>query len=137
MLIEFVLDNALLAGLASVLGLITAVMWMQPTDRRAVDSYKAIRLINDMNAMIIDLREKKEFDNGHIPGARHALASEVETRAADAAKKGRPLLLVCERGTVSRSAATKLCTAGNNETHVLRGGLAAWREAGQPLNRAK
>lgn len=137
MILEFLLDNAILSATAAALGVGTVLLWMQPTDGSALDPYQAVRLINDSNAAVLDMRAKKDFDAGHIPGAKHAASEDIAAKAAALAAKNRPLLLVCGRGADSRTRSAKLRQGGIEQVHSLKGGLLAWNDSGQPLSKSK
>ncbi len=132
MLVEFILNNALLAMITAGLGVATVVMWSMPGDRALLDPYGAVRLLNDERATLIDLRAKAEYESGHIPRARQVDPDQLADRAKDLARKG-PLILVCANGRTSLQQLQKLRAAGIDQAYALKGGLGAWREAGQPL----
>jgi rhodanese-related sulfurtransferase len=50
--------------------------------------------------------------------------------------KSQPLVVVCARGARAGRAASQLTQAGHQRVHVLAGGLAAWREAGLPVEKS-
>ncbi|HXY39404.1 MAG TPA: rhodanese-like domain-containing protein [Vicinamibacteria bacterium] len=81
-------------------------------------------------AFVLDIRQPRAFaEDGHLPGAqllpREALASAPAVLPDD----GRPVLVVCEQGVRSRSAAAFLAEAGVGNLRVLSGGMAHWRGA--------
>ena len=135
MLVEFILNNAFLAMLTATLGIATIALWSMPADAALVDPYNAVRIINDSKAQPVDLRAKGDYDKGHIPRARHISPDELGERARELSSRG-PLLLVCANGHASAQQLPKLRAAGI-EAFALRGGLAAWKEAGQPLKAGK
>lgn len=46
-------------------------------------------------AVLIDVRSREAYAEGHIPGALSIGASEIEARAADIRKMGRLPILYC------------------------------------------
>jgi rhodanese-related sulfurtransferase len=83
---------------------------------------------------LIDVREPREHDAGHIEGARpiplDRLASQAETIPRD-----RPVVFQCRLG--ARSAmATQAFRAAGYDAHNLTGGIQAWVDAGLPLSPA-
>ena len=94
----------------------------------------ATQLINRQNAVMLDLRESKEYAEGHVPNALHIPLSQLASRGGELGKlTGRPLIAYCDRGNRSRSAGSALSKLGFAEVYTLRGGVRAWTEAGLPL----
>jgi rhodanese-related sulfurtransferase len=101
---------------------------------REVGAMGATQLINRQNAVILDLREDKDFDGGHLPNAVHIPLSQLGSRGDELSKfTSRPLIAYCERGNRSRSAGSALSKLGFAEVYTLRGGVRAWVEAGLPI----
>ncbi|KFN50633.1 rhodanese-like domain-containing protein [Arenimonas composti] len=106
---------------------------------KAVSPAQLTRLINDEDALVIDLRGNAEYERGHIIGARHVLPSELSPEHRVLAKLGKdkPVVLVCAGGLVSSGVATKLAKAGFTRVAVLDGGIGAWQGASLPLAKGK
>lgn len=81
---------------------------------------------------LIDVREKHEWDEGHIPGAVHVprgyLELQIEGRVPN---KDKPVLLYCAGGVRSVLAARTLQEMGYSHVQSLRGGYTAWKDAGK------
>lgn len=83
---------------------------------------------------VIDVREKNEWDEGHIPGARHVPRGYLELRIENAVPdKSQPILLYCAGGTRSVLAARTLQDMGYTNVTSMRGGYTAWKDAGLPF----
>ena len=96
------------------------------------------RLINDEKAVVVDVRETKEFVDGKVPGAIHIPLSQLKDRVSELEKyKERPVIAYCARGQKSPSATTALGRAGFTNLHSLAGGLKAWKDAGLPTERTE
>src|SRR5437588_1292251 len=81
---------------------------------------------------LIDVREKNEWDEGHIPGARHVPRGYLELRIeSEVPDKETPVLLYCAGGTRSLLAARTLQEMGYGDVTSLQGGFTAWKDAGQ------
>jgi len=101
---------------------------------REVGALNATQLINRQNAVMLDLRDRKEYDGGHVPNALHIPLSELASRGGELSKfTTRPLVAYCDRGNKSRSAGSALSKLGFAEVYTLRGGVRAWSDAGLPL----
>lgn len=102
-----------------------------------VSPQQAVLLVNREDAIVIDVREQAEFAAGHVPNARHIPLKDIESRAAELKKFAkRPFIVVCQTGNRSAAALGALRKAGYERVFNLSGGVAAWKEAGQPLSRA-
>jgi len=81
-----------------------------------------IKELLDKNAVILDVRTKQEWNEGHIANAMHVPLSDLKNRIDDIKKLNRPVIAHCKSG--ARSArATKLLKFYEIEA-VNGGGLA-------------
>lgn len=101
-----------------------------------VDTTEAVRLINRERAQLIDVSEPAEYAAGHPGGARNVPVSQLEVAKALPGNKTLPLVLVCANGARSARAVAVVRRAGYERVHSLAGGLAAWREANLPVEKA-
>ena len=70
---------------------------------KEVGTLDATQLINRQNAVLLDVREAKEYAAGHLPNAVHIPLSELGGRGGELAKPRRgPVIAYCERGQRSR-----------------------------------
>ena len=83
---------------------------------------------------LVDVRERAEWDRGHLPGAVH-LARGVLERDAEASLPDldAPIVLYCGGGYRSALAAQSLGEMGYTDVASLRGGWRAWTGAGYPV----
>jgi rhodanese-related sulfurtransferase len=103
---------------------------------REIGVIQATQLINRQNAVMLDVRETKDYQGGRVPNALHIPLSELASRGSELGKyTGRPVIAYCDRGNLSRSAASALLKLGFSDVHTLRGGVRAWSEAGLPLHK--
>lgn len=101
---------------------------------KEVGNLNVTHLINHKNALLLDIREDKEFEGGKLPDAVHIPLSQLDARAAElAAMAGRPVVVYCSRGLRSRSASAALVKLGFAEIYSLHGGIKAWKDAGLPV----
>ncbi len=93
----------------------------------AVEARELVR----SGAVLVDVREKSEWDAGHAPKAKHhplkGLSSSMARLPAD-----RTLVVVCRSGNRSARATNVLAKAGFDAVN-LTGGMTAWRAAGLPM----
>ncbi|MBV9099667.1 MAG: molybdopterin-synthase adenylyltransferase MoeB [Candidatus Dormibacteraeota bacterium] len=80
---------------------------------------------------VIDVRERNEFEEGHIPGAVHLSKGFIETRIEDAVpRRSTPITLYCAGGVRSLLAARALHELGYEDVQSMGGGFNAWKQAG-------
>ena len=88
------------------------------------------------DAVIVDVREKDEFDESHIPDAvnmsRGMVELEVEEKFPD-----RNTTIICHCGGGGRSAlaAESLQKMGYKNVRPMAGGFRAWKAAGLPTTK--
>lgn len=94
----------------------------------------AAELADRGEAVILDVREQREWDAGHAPAALHIPLGELPQRLAEL-PRDRRVVAVCRSGGRSSTAVKALRGAGL-EAENLDGGMNAWRRAGLPLDPA-
>jgi rhodanese-related sulfurtransferase len=82
-------------------------------------------------ATLVDVRSAQEWRTGRAPQAKHVPLDRLQTSTAGI-QKTRPVIAICHSGARSGSAARLLAGKGY-EAYSLRGGMAAWRRAGEPI----
>lgn len=83
--------------------------------------------------VVLDVREKDEYQAGHIPGAKHLPRGQLELRVNEALPDPTVhIVCTCEFGKISTLAAATLRRMGFNRAVALDGGLKAWRDKGMP-----
>lgn len=93
---------------------------------------EAQKLVRQGQAIIIDVREKDEWEEGRIPGARLVPLAQISLRAPEL-PRDRTIILQCRSGARSRSAAETLRSIGFARLANLRGGIIGWASAGLPV----
>jgi rhodanese-related sulfurtransferase len=82
----------------------------------------------------VDVREDREWEKGHLPGALHlgrgVIERDIEKRIPDHAA---PIVLYCGGGFRSALAADNIQKMGYTNVCSMDGGFRAWQEAGYPL----
>lgn len=76
--------------------------------------------------LVIDVREPREFKQGHIPGALLLPLSEI-IEGNGLPPDNRPIVLACRSGRRSTRAAALLAQRGYSDLTVLEGGMLAWQ----------
>ncbi|MGW3507588.1 rhodanese-like domain-containing protein [Streptomyces sp. NPDC000994] len=84
-------------------------------------------------AVLLDVREAREWRAGHAPGALHLPLSALASGAGVPPEaRGRLLVVVCRSGNRSRQAAELLSARGADAVDVI-GGMRDWVRAGLPV----
>src|SRR5579883_2033583 len=79
------------------------------------------------SAILIDVREQNEYEEGYIPGAKWIPRGFLELRIEDQVPdKETPILLYCAGGTRSALAAKALKELGYSSVQSMAGGFGAW-----------
>ena len=101
-----------------------------------VDARRAQELLEDGDApLLVDVRERDEWEQGRIPGAVHVPRGHLESRIEGVAPdRSRPVLLYCAAGNRSAFAARTLSELGYERTISLAGGYTDWQRSGFPTD---
>ena len=82
-------------------------------------------------AVLVDVREASEWDQGHLPGASHVSKSYIEQQIeAIAPDRDAPVILYCAGGVRSLFAAQTMADMGYTDVASMSGGFQAWKGAG-------
>ena len=132
---EFIQENLLLVIAAAASG--AMLLWSFMSDRVSgisqLGTLEATRLIND-DALVLDVREDKDWAAGHIPDARHIPLGALSSRLNELEKfKGKPIVVSCRSGHRSGRACAMLKKSGFENVHNLAGGIIAWEKASLPI----
>ena len=91
---------------------------------------------NGAGPILVDVREKDEWTEGFIPGARWIPRGFLELRIEDQVpERAAEIVLYCAGGTRSALAARALAELGYTNVKSLAGGFSAWKRAGLPFDR--
>jgi molybdopterin/thiamine biosynthesis adenylyltransferase/rhodanese-related sulfurtransferase len=99
---------------------------------REVDTATADHARRRPGAVVLDVREPDEYEQGAIPGAVHIargnLESNIENRIPD---HSTPLIVHCAGGTRSAFAAKTLTEMGYTDVVSVAGGFNKWKDEGR------
>src|ERR1035437_478512 len=88
---------------------------------------------NGNDYLLLDVREKDEFREGHLVNAVSIPRGYLELRIEQAVPdKGMPIVAYCAGGTRSLLAAKQLKDMGYDSVISMAGGYSAWKGAGYP-----
>jgi hydroxyacylglutathione hydrolase len=84
--------------------------------------------------LLLDVRNRSEWEAGHLPGARLLPLAELVDRL-DEVPAGADVIAICQSGSRSAVAASVLRAAGHRTVANLAGGFSGWVGAGGPIER--
>jgi hydroxyacylglutathione hydrolase len=108
-------------------GPLASQAWLSPEE--------AARLMGQSRIHLLDVRSQAEWEAEHIPGAQHVPLGHLPGRLAEV-DRDRPLVVHCQSGARSAIAVSLLEREGRGQATNMRGGLAAWKAAGLPVETA-
>ena len=130
---EFIGNHWMLSSLWVAL-LLALILVRRQASGQSVSPAQAVTLINRSSAVVLDIRDKKEFDAGHIVDAVHIPITKLSSRTAELEKhKDAPIVVVCKLGQSSSDAIKVLKGAGFNHAVRMSGGMTEWRAQNLPL----
>ncbi|WP_018867156.1 MULTISPECIES: rhodanese-like domain-containing protein [unclassified Thioalkalivibrio] len=135
---EFLANHPILTGaLLAVIGMILFVELRRLNRKyRSLSPAEAVRVINQDDALVLDVREDSEVAAGRIGGAKHIPLGSLKKRMGDIEKyKDKPVVVYCRSGNRSASAAQQLTAAGFEDVVNLQGGIQAWQSANMPIKK--
>jgi rhodanese-related sulfurtransferase len=101
-----------------------------------VDPAQFDKLRQSKTNVVLDVRTKKEYDSGHIPGAIlldiYSPDFEKELGKLD---KNKTYLVHCASGGRSTSACEQMEKMNFKHLYNLEGGFRAWKKAGKPIEK--
>ncbi|MDR7554619.1 MAG: rhodanese-like domain-containing protein [Armatimonadota bacterium] len=112
------------------------VLTTMPADFYQIDPQAAERLMETAKPLVLDVREKAEWDTERIAGAVHVPIRELP-KALDRLpdSRGAPIIVYCAIGVRGAMATTVLRMWGYTNVRNLRGGLNGWKAANLPVVR--
>lgn len=100
---------------------------------KQVSVHDATRLVNSDAAILVDVRDGKEYQGGHIAGAINIPLAKLNDRLVELDKhKGKTLIVVDKLGQQAGSVGRRLRQAGF-EVRRLRGGMGEWQSQSLPV----
>jgi rhodanese-related sulfurtransferase len=129
-------------GIRKLAGFLAGGMTAWRDEHRDVASIERLRAAelharaeNDPSLQILDVRERDEWVEGHIPGSVHLPYHDIHS-VPDGVDPERPVAAICASGQRSAVAASLVARFGGERVlHVVDGGVATWERDGHPLER--
>ena len=100
------------------------------------DQFDALRKADTNSTVVLDVRTKKEYREGHIPGSVMIDFTEDDFEQQFAKlDKDKTYLVHCASGGRSARACKKMEQLGFKKLYNLEGGMGAWEKAGKPVQK--
>jgi rhodanese-related sulfurtransferase len=105
----------------------------------AISTNQLTALVNDDQAVLIDLRDKADFDAGHVVGSINLPFSKWQAQQTGGGDtelsryKEKPIVLICKMGQQSSHVARKLVSGDYPQVYRLTGGISEWQSTQMPL----
>jgi rhodanese-related sulfurtransferase len=102
-----------------------------------ISAAQLVHLVNNEGGIVVDVRDKTEFEQGHIVDAINIPHASLDTRLDELKKyQDKPIIVACKMGQHSGTAGTLLRKAGFENVSRLRGGITEWRGQSLPVVKA-
>lgn len=135
---QFITSNILPGTIAVISGIM--LLWSFYGNRfrgiKEVDTSAALQLINHKDAIVLDVRERNEYDAGHVLNAKFIPLGKLKERMGELEKyRDHPIVVVCRSGNRSGTACFLLAKQGFAQAYSLAGGILAWQKNQLPLEK--
>jgi rhodanese-related sulfurtransferase len=135
--VKFIIDNWMLISIALASGGMLVWPIVRGAAATGLTPDAVVQLINRERAVVIDVCEATEFAAGHVGGAKNIPLAQLEEKLPQVVKnKALPVVLVCQSGMRSGRALALVKKLGYAQAQNLSGGLAAWKTANLPVEKA-
>lgn len=99
-----------------------------------ISAQGAVNLINRDEAIVVDIRDRKDFNEGRITGAINIPLNSIKSRASELKKfKDKQIIVADKMGQHSAMAVKQLKAEGYDNVVRLNGGIADWKGSNLPL----
>ncbi len=131
---NFVSGNWELFLALAIIVFLLARTWYGSSAIAMVLPVEAVQLINHKDALVVDVRTEKEYQEGHVMNALHIPLGMLDDRIQELqVYKNHAVLVMCRTGARSGQAAIKLKKQGFTNAHNIGGGMLNWERAKLPI----
>ena len=132
-LFEFVVNHYILVSL--FVAFLLAILVLESRRGGAkISAQGAVNLINKDEAVVVDIRDRKEFGEGRITGSINIPLNSLKSRVGELSKfKDKQIIVADKMGQHSAMAVKQLNAEGFSNVVRLNGGVADWKASNLPL----
>ncbi len=133
-LIDFASNNIVLVAAFVIILALLLRTYISPSGAKNVTAMEAVRLMNNENAVILDVRTQDEYQKSHIINSVSIPLGLLDARISELTNnKSNPIILVCQSGSRSMQAARTLKKNEFDRLYNLSGGMLSWEQANLPI----
>jgi len=116
-------------------GLLMALWWTEKSKSgQSLSPMMTTQLLNQGDAVVLDVRDKKDFTEGRITGSIHIPFGSLKSRIGELASyKEKKIIIVDKMGQHSGTAGKLLRDEGFENLGRLSGGISEWKNSNMPL----
>ena len=133
---EFVTEQWMLFAALLVIVFLLTRSFAGSKGVKDINASEAVRLINQQDAVVLDVRMEDEFKDGHVLNSIHIPVGLLQNRINELENhKSNPIIVNCKTGNRSVAACGVLRKQGFTSIYKLQGGIMAWKNANLPLTK--
>ena len=133
-LLDFATHNPILVTAFVVLLALLVRSYLVAAAAKNLSNMEAVRLMNQENALLLDVRTAEEFQKAHIANSINIPLGLLESRISEIQnRKDEPVILLCQSGNRSSQAANTLKKHSFEQIYNLSGGMLSWQQANLPI----
>ena len=91
---------------------------------------KEVMADTNPNLVLLDVRERNEWNLGHLPNAIHIPRGSMETKVEALIPRDKHVVIYCQSGNRSAFAAETLQEMGYEDVASMSGGIREWADIG-------
>ena len=130
---EFAVNHYILVSLF-VAFLLAILVLESRRGGKKISAQGAVNLINRDEAVVVDIRDRKDFNEGRITGSINIPLNSIKSRASELKKfKDKQIIVADKMGQHSAMALKQLNAEGYANVVRLNGGVADWKGSNLPL----
>lgn len=97
-----------------------------------MEPQKILEKVKNKEIVLLDVREKSEWDEGHIEGAQHIALGDINAETVAGLPKNIPIYVYCRSGSRAGEAELELHSLGFQNAENI-GGIIHWQDRGGVL----
>jgi rhodanese-related sulfurtransferase len=109
----------------------------QSKSGKTLGTSELVRLMNNDEAVVVDVRSAAEFESGHIHGALNIPHIKLASRIAELEKHRDKIIVVADKIGQHSGGAGKTLSANEFNVRRLGGGISEWQGSSLPLVQGK
>lgn len=104
---------------------------------KPISAHEATKLLNQGEAVLVDLRDSKDFNEGHIAGALHMPFNKIASRASELETHKSKVVILADKIGQHAGKIGKTLGSSGFQVRRLQGGVSEWSSQGLPLIKKK